>query len=300
MLVFGFGLADLFGDGAGALAGHVDQFGIRSDFVEGGEERGRFGDQFAADVVLHAENHIVHAQVIVAHDALHVAQIEFLPLEAVENGLQLLRIRIVREIERDLIFRCAIFVSERFCAEIGDAAVNVEIRSLKIVEAGGEREHFLRERGVYLQRLRTWRVIQLANIPGAFAFLIYGDLDVFGIARFENLRESQSGAAVGVVCIRRHFTGFLRAGARRRGEGHQQSERAQQNSGLPSRTSHKSPCYKDARIRKMAARSFPPAAFGRLRRNCTGGETLRGARAMRMAQRHGQRVGSIRRLGLLA
>ena len=34
-------------DGAGALAGHVDEFGVGGNVVEGGKKRGGFGNQFA-------------------------------------------------------------------------------------------------------------------------------------------------------------------------------------------------------------------------------------------------------------
>src|SRR5690349_22419707 len=75
--------------------------------------------------------------------------------------------------------------------------MDIEIRTLKMIQCGGELKHFLAQRGTDFERRGSRIFIELANfVCGGVAVLTDYDLDKFRRARFEN-------ALIAELCVRR-------------------------------------------------------------------------------------------------
>src|SRR5579859_1915988 len=105
-------VADLLGDSTGALAGDVNQFVVRGELVKCWQQCLRLGKEFVSYVALHASHHVVHAKMIVTHGTHHVAQIEFLPLQAIKNSEELVGRTVQRVVECHLEFLGSFFIAE--------------------------------------------------------------------------------------------------------------------------------------------------------------------------------------------
>src|ERR1700734_2945419 len=143
---------------------------------------------------------------VVAHGAREVGEIGGLAREAFKQIRGLRRGLVERVVERGGVRFAAAGVDESFFAEIGEAAVDVEIDALKIVQIACESKDALRKRGAHLKWLRRGFLVELANVPGAGAGLVDLDLDKFREARLENLAIGDGGAGrrsgMGVRAVR--------------------------------------------------------------------------------------------------
>ena len=145
------------GQSAGAVPGDIDKFLIRGELVEEGEKPVGFGKLLVVVVRLNLKHHVIHAQPVVAHGALQVRQIDFLPREAFENSEQLLGGGVERVVESRFVSLAALLVAECFVAQVGQAAVDFQIDALKIVQLVREIENFLHERRADFESVAGWR-----------------------------------------------------------------------------------------------------------------------------------------------
>ena len=186
---------DAGGEGAGAGARDVYEFFVGSELVESGEQAFGLGEQLVVVVAFNLQEHVVHAEVVVAHGADEIGKVGGLAGEAFEDVDELGGAVVERVVEIGFVPFRALFVEQGFCAEVGEAAVNFQIHILKIIELGGERKDALRERRADFEWLGVRVIVELAYVVGAGAGLIDFDFDEFGVAGFENFAESDFGGA---------------------------------------------------------------------------------------------------------
>ena len=164
--------------------------------IEGGEQAFGLGKEFVVVVAFDLQEDVVDAEMIVAHGADKVGKIGGLAGEAFEDVDELRGAIVERVVEVGFVFFGAFFVEQGFRAEVGEAAVDVQINVLKIIELGGQLEDALRERGAHFEGLRVRVFVQLADVVAARAGLIDFDFDKFGVAGFEDFAEGDLGGGV--------------------------------------------------------------------------------------------------------
>src|SRR5450432_730167 len=77
--------ADAANEGAGAVAGDIDEFLIGSQLVQKCDETVGFGKLLVVVISLDLEHHVVYAEPVITHGALEVGQIGFLTGETFED-----------------------------------------------------------------------------------------------------------------------------------------------------------------------------------------------------------------------
>jgi hypothetical protein len=188
------GRADAAGQSAGALPCDLDEFFIRGDLVERGKQAFGLGEQLLGVVGFDLEEHVVDAKAVVMHGADEIGEIGFLARDALENIQELGGGLVERVVKSDFMRLGVLFVAESFLAEGGEAAVNVEVNALEIVEPAGKFEYFLDGGLADFEGLKAGLFVQLADIESARAGVGDLDLDEFGIAGFENFAERDGGS----------------------------------------------------------------------------------------------------------
>jgi hypothetical protein len=203
--------ADAGGQGSCALAGDVDICAVGGNTIKGRKQALRLGEQLLIVVHFHLAHGVVDTQTIVTHGTFEVGKIGFLTRETFENVEELGGGVVKRVIELHFVRFAGLLVTESFFAQVGDAAVDVQVQALKIAELRGEVENSLCQRGTDLERSGVGFVIELANVKGSRASLRHFDLDEFRVAGLENFAKGNGWPVT--------RAGRVRNGGQRRQQG---------------------------------------------------------------------------------
>lgn len=191
------GGADPCGEIVSFLAGDVDEVVVSSKLVQRGEEFLRLDEEIAIVVLLNLEEHVIHAEPIIAHGAAEIGEIGLLASETFEDIKKLVGAGILRVIEGDGMRYSAELILERLLTEIGNSAVHFQVDAVEIVKFGGESKDFLGDRGIDLHGLRAGIITELADVVGAGAGFVDLDFYELGIAGLEDLAKGDGGTGGG-------------------------------------------------------------------------------------------------------
>lgn len=187
-------MANAFGESAGSLAADVDEARIAGDLIERRQGALRLGQQFVIEVGFELQQSVVDAEAVVLHAALEQGDKFLLARETFENLHQLRGGGVQRVIEFRFVDFGAFFPTEGFFAEIRDTAMDVEVLSLKILQIGGQFEHFAAQWGAHLKRQGSGVFIELADFEGGRVGIVMDDdLNELGRAGFEDAAIGKLG-----------------------------------------------------------------------------------------------------------
>src|SRR5262249_25638586 len=123
---------------------------------------------------------VVDAESVIAHSAGEKHEVFLLAGQTFEDLQKLACRGIQRVVELCFELLGALLPTKGFFAQIGDAAVYVQIGALKVVELCGEREHFGAKGGADFERQSARVFIQLANLEGSgVGILVDSDFNKF-------------------------------------------------------------------------------------------------------------------------
>ena len=191
-------MADPLGEGAGALAGYIDEAVVGGDLVEEGEEALGFGEDTLGEVGVEFEEGVVDAETVVFDAALKDLDELLLAGQAFADLQEVGGCGVYGVVEGDFMGFGATLQTEGFFAEVGNFAVDVEFDVVEVVQLGDELEDLLAEGGTDFKGSGAGVFVELADFVGGFVGVFVDfDFDEFGSAGFEDAPVGEDGGTGG-------------------------------------------------------------------------------------------------------
>ena len=126
-------VTDSLGEGAGALAGYIDEAVVGGNLVEEGEKALGFGEDTFGEIGVELEESVVDAEAIVFDAALKDFDELLLTGQAFADLEKVGGRGVYGVVEGYFVGFGAAFPAERFFAKVGDLAVDVEIDMVEVI-----------------------------------------------------------------------------------------------------------------------------------------------------------------------